>query len=139
LRAVLDPNVLISAPLSADGKPYQLLRRWSEGDFELVVSTLLLSELERALGYPKVSKRMKTMRASDLVRWLLQSAMVVGDPADQPEVESRDSGDNYLLALREATDAFLVSGDCDLLELRNEAPIVSPAEFDTVLDSLSTS
>jgi hypothetical protein len=54
LRAVLDPNVLISALLAPAGTPAAILRAWSAGAFELVASPLLLAELERALAYPNL-------------------------------------------------------------------------------------
>jgi len=34
-----------------------LLRRWLDGEFELIVSPLLLAELKRALAYPKLGSR----------------------------------------------------------------------------------
>ncbi|MCA1705276.1 MAG: PIN domain-containing protein, partial [Actinobacteria bacterium] len=52
MRAVLDPNVIISAVLSPGGAPARVMTAWLEGRYELVVSPLLLEELERALSYP---------------------------------------------------------------------------------------
>jgi len=49
VRAVLDPNVIISALLSPFGTPARILRAWREGAFELVASALLIAALERAL------------------------------------------------------------------------------------------
>ncbi|TMD08021.1 MAG: PIN domain-containing protein [Chloroflexi bacterium] len=43
MRAVLDPNVLISAILAPTGVPAALLRHWLDGEFELVVSERLLT------------------------------------------------------------------------------------------------
>ncbi len=57
MRAVLDPNVIMSAVLAPAGSPTKVLQGWLDGDFELVVSPLLLAELERAHGYPKLRKR----------------------------------------------------------------------------------
>jgi len=55
VRAVLDPNVLVSALLSRSGAPAQIVARWLRGEFELVLSELLLAELGRALALdPKV-------------------------------------------------------------------------------------
>jgi predicted nucleic acid-binding protein len=50
VRAVLDPNVFISALLAPKGSPAHVFRGWVAGGFELVVSPPLLAELERALG-----------------------------------------------------------------------------------------
>ena len=49
MRALLDVNVLIAGLLSRTGSPARLLGKWLEGEFELVISDLLLDELERRL------------------------------------------------------------------------------------------
>jgi predicted nucleic acid-binding protein len=45
VRAVLDPNVLISAPITPAGPPAALVAGWLSGRFELVVSEAVLGEL----------------------------------------------------------------------------------------------
>jgi len=45
LRAVLDPNVIISAALSPNGSPAAVLVAWLDGQFELVASQKLIEEL----------------------------------------------------------------------------------------------
>ena len=129
MRAVLDPNVLISALLSRDGTPAQLLRAWIDGAFELLLSPLLLAELERALAYPKLRKRISAEEAEAFIEWLERSATVVDDPATTPPVRSTDPGDDYLLALAAHEQAALVSGDHHLLSLATTLPVHSPAAF----------
>jgi uncharacterized protein len=99
LRAVVDANVLISAALSPRGAPARVLRAWLDGAFELVVSPLLLDELERALAYPKLRERIPQEEAVRLVDLLRRSASLVDDPDAPPPVTSPDPGDDYLLAL----------------------------------------
>jgi putative PIN family toxin of toxin-antitoxin system len=131
LRAVLDPNVLISALLSARGAPAQVLRAWSDGAFDLVISESLVSELRRALAYPKLRRRISEAEAAEFVRWVEGSALRAVDPDEWPmgATHSRDPGDEYLLAVAAAVDAVLVTGDRDLLELGRDLPIHSPAGF----------
>lgn len=129
MRAVLDPNVVIAAALSPDGSPARVLRAWLQGAFELVVSSLLLEELERALGYPKLRKRITSDEAQDLVELLRAGADHHADPSEPPSVRSIDPGDDYLLALAAAADAVIVSGDRHLLTLGDHLPIYSPAAF----------
>jgi len=126
-RAVLDPNVLISALLSPTGSPAALVARWLGGEFELVASELLLAELRRALAYPKLQARITDQEATDFIELIGRNATMVDDPAT-PQRRSRDPGDDYLLALAEATAAILVSGDQDLLDL-SDMPVRSPAAF----------
>ncbi len=130
MRAVVDPNVLISALLSARGAPAQILRAWLGGTFELIVSPLLLRELKRALGYPKLRKRITAEEAEGFLALLERSAIVVEDPAASPPVRSADAGDDYLLAVAADQQAALVSGDGHLLALRDrDLPIYSPTQF----------
>jgi hypothetical protein len=53
VRAVFDPNVLVSASISSKGPPRELLHRWAGGEFELVVSAEILFELQEVLTRPR--------------------------------------------------------------------------------------
>jgi putative PIN family toxin of toxin-antitoxin system len=130
---VLDVNVLIAALLARHGAPARLLLRWLAGDFELIISDQLLSELSRALSYPKLQSRISRVDASAFVELLESAATKAPDP-DKPKRRSRDAGDDYILALASSTSAVVVSGDRDLLDLGGELPIYSPNEFHAKLD-----
>jgi putative PIN family toxin of toxin-antitoxin system len=128
VRAVLDPNVLIAALLSRTGPPAQIVVRWLAGDFELVVSEELLAELERALAYPRLRDNISPDEAAGFVSLLAQAALVASDPS-APARRSADPADDYLIALAEAQNAVLVSGDRHLLELADRFPIEPPRTF----------
>ena len=134
MRAVIDPNVLISGLLSPAGSPAQVLRAWQQGRVEVLVSPLLLDELTRALAYPKLRERIPADEAAEAVRWLAEGATQVDDPPDEPPVRSEDPGDDYLIALAAEQRAALVSGDRHLLALSEQIPGYSPRAF---LDELS--
>jgi uncharacterized protein len=127
LRAVLDPNVLISALLAPAGVPAALLRRWLDGEFEVIVSERLLAELRRTLAYAKLRSYVSGEEAEAFIELLRGAGMVAHDAASPPRI-SRDPGDDYLLALARSNAAVLVSGDQDLLEV-NDAPVESPRSF----------
>ncbi len=129
MRAVLDANVLISAVLSRRGAPARLLLAWQAGAFELVVSPLLLAELRRALGYPKLTRLVPAADADAFVAWLARSARVAADPSGPSPVLSADAADDYLISLAAAERAVLVSGDRHLTELAGRIPVSTPAEF----------
>lgn len=124
MRAVLDPNVLISALLSPAGTPAALLLRWLAGEFELVVSQLLLAELGRALGYAKIRSRVSEAEAKELLDLLRRSAVMAADPGSARR-RSADVDDDYLLALAESSAALLVTGDQHLLAVK-DAAVESP-------------
>jgi putative PIN family toxin of toxin-antitoxin system len=129
VRAILDPNVIISALLSRAGSPAKVLRAWLEGRFDLIVSPLLLEELRRALAYPKLAERISAEETKALMDWLGREALLADDPAEPPTSRSKDPGDDYLLALAEAERAVLVSGDRHLLALTEELPVLTVREF----------
>lgn len=134
MRAVLDPNVLISALLSSEGASARALLGWVRGDFELVVSPLLLEELERALGYPKLRRRIPSADPAAVLDWLSRAATRAPDPPGPARVRSPDPGDDYVIALAEAERAALVSGDRHLLGLARDIPVLSPAAFLSVVE-----
>jgi uncharacterized protein len=129
VRAVVDVNVLISAALSGRGASAEILRRGRDGAFELVISERLMAELTRALAYPKLRKRIPGEKAAAFVSWVCHDASLAEDPPDPSPVQSPDPDDDYLLALAIDRRAFLVTGDQHLLGLREDLPILTPAEF----------
>jgi putative PIN family toxin of toxin-antitoxin system len=136
VRAVLDANVLLSALLSRSGAPARVVSLWLAGEFELVVSELLLAELERALAYAKVRVRIPAEDAAQLLVLLRETAVVATDP-DAPPPRSPDPGDDYLLALAETQGAVLVTGDQHLLGLADRFPIHTPRTFLDALQACS--
>jgi putative PIN family toxin of toxin-antitoxin system len=133
VRAVLDVSVLITALLAPRSAPARLLVRWLGGDFELIVSDHLLSELGRALTYPKLRDRVSATEAVALSDLLKASARLAPDPP-RPPSRSRDAGDDYLVALATSCSAVLVAGDRDILDLGPDLPVYAPSKFLARLD-----
>jgi len=130
-RAVLDPNVLISAFISRRGSsPDRIVRAWREGAFELVVSPQLIAELTDVLARPKFALQAADGRAEAYIAALAGDAIQVDDPPDPP-VASPDRGDDYLIALARAAQAHvIVSGDSHLTQLTDLAPpVLTPRQF----------
>lgn len=134
MRAVLDPNVIISAALSPGGSPGRVFASWLEGAFDLIASPMLLDELSQALRYPKLSGRIPADEARELHDLVTRRGLVVADPLQPPEVFSADSDDNYLIALASVSRSVLVSGDRDLLDLSDAIPVYSPTAFLTLIE-----
>jgi putative PIN family toxin of toxin-antitoxin system len=133
VRCVLDPNVIVSALLSRQGTPAELLRLWLDGSFELVASPLLLAELKRVLAYPKIRARVSEAEAEEFLALLNEVATVVDDPDQSPSVSTADSQDDYLVALAEDARAVIVSGDKHLLDMAGQLPVYPPADFRNLL------
>ena len=130
MRALLDVNVLIAGLLSRTGSPARLLGEWLEGEFELVISDLLLDELEKTLARPKLRRLLDDDEISAFLEFLRGGlADWVDDPEEPPGVKSRDPKDDYLIAAARSAQATLVTGDADLLELSGSIPVMSSRAF----------
>lgn len=136
LRIVADPGVLVSAVLASIGPPAQLIDRWRAGEFDLIVSLKLLTELEDVLLRPKFHVLMTEEDACAYVDALALEAVVVGDPEEVERVTD-DPDDDYLVALAVVAGAdALVSGDAHLTELLD--PPVSVLTPRQLLERLSS-
>lgn len=129
-RVVLDCNVFVSALLSPNGSPAQILDRWADGDFEVVVSPLLLAELERLLGRPKFATSIERADIDGLLTGLMEDGVLVEDSPADPGL-TPDPGDDYLVMLARVAGAqCIVSGDAYLRQLVDAVPpVFSPGEF----------
>lgn len=122
IRVVVDPSVFVSALLGRrGGAPDLVVRALVDDRIEVLVSPLLLAELEGVLQRPKFSRASADERRAFVDRVRLH-ATAVADPVDQP-VATRDRNDDYLVALgrHEQVDA-IVTVDRDLLDAEIETP-----------------
>jgi putative PIN family toxin of toxin-antitoxin system len=125
IRVVIDPGVFISALIGTrGGAPDTVVRAFVDERISVVVSPLLLDELERVLRRPKFARYADERTRREYVERVRRHATIVQDPAEAPLV-TRDPKDDYLvaLALQEGVDA-IVSGDGDLLAAGLETPPV---------------
>lgn len=129
-RIVLDCNVFVSALLSPQGGPAQVLDQWAAGDFDLVISPLLLAELEKVLSRPKFHASIDKVHVDALLTGLVEDAVLIDDPSRQLGL-TPDPGDDYLVALAQKADAqYIVSGDTHLTQLTDPStPVLAPREF----------
>lgn len=120
--------------MSPDGAPGRIVAAWRAGRFDLVLSDYQLVEVARVLDYPKIRRVLHwdAERIEQFIKQLYLRAEVV-DVSKRSRVTvqvPRDASDEPILAaLVAARAAVLVSGDADLLVLRDHYPIETPAEF----------
>lgn len=127
LRVVIDPGVLIAALSSPKGAPRALLQAWIEGAFELIVSSKLLSELERVLKREKFRNYVGLREVSQYLALLRRFATIAPD-VEITEKLSPDPDDDYLIGLAASQSATcLVSGDAHLTDLKQSPiPVLTP-------------
>jgi putative PIN family toxin of toxin-antitoxin system len=135
LRVVVDPGVFVSALISDIGAPAEIVRRWLAGAIEIVACPHLLAELDDTLGRRKFRRWMTEAKADRFIEFLGEYGVLVDDPPEESG-HSRDPDDDYLVSLALAADAsILVSGDKDLIDLREKKPVVmTPRQLIEMLD-----
>lgn len=137
LRAVLDSNVIVSGVISSKGAPSSLLTAWRERQWVLVICPARLSEVQRVLSLPKITKAygLTSDDIRGVIRLLKSRALVVPGNVTIART-ARDPEDDHVLACAvEGYADYVVSGDQDLLSLDRfrSIPIVSPAAFAAIL------
>lgn len=132
IRAVVDTNILVSALIKPGGTLGQILRRLRAGDFVLLYSEPILTEIVDVLNRPRIrDKYQLDLRDIEAVvsLILLRGEAVV---PTRRITACRDPKDNmFLEAAADGNASMIVSGDDDLLELESfeGTPIVKPTDF----------
>lgn len=132
LRAVLDANVYVSAFVRPEGPPGRIVKRLlRNAAFEVIVSTAIVEEVLEALAYPLVLKSARTKIKPDL--WFEDIVMLAEFVTDHEigAVSTDPDDDKYIAAAIEGRASFVVSGDPDLLEIKEHqgVRIVNPRSF----------
>ena len=133
MRVVVDTSVWVSG-IFWTGLPHQLLQRWRDGEFEVMISPALLAELGRSLQ--AVAQQIGA--DSDLAAAWMELVELAADilvPSEAVTV-CRDPADNAVLEAAVAAHAdCMISGDQDLLVLAqyHNIPILTPREFANLL------
>jgi putative PIN family toxin of toxin-antitoxin system len=139
LRAVIDPNVLVSAWISPHGFPRRILDSADAGSFEMVVSQRLLAELASVLSRERLRRYGPIERAQAHVRRAMRVGVHVEIEGEPERVVPDDPKDDYLVALARVSGAdYLVSGDPHLLEAalgESAVPVLTPRQFNELLES----
>ena len=131
-RIVPDTNIVVSGLLWR-GSPRRILDAARDGIIELYTSPVLLEELEDVLSREKFIARLAAANVAvqDLVSGYSALAKVIEAEPIEPVVLV-DSDDDAVLACALSADAeVIVSGDSDLLDLKQhkEIRILTATEF----------
>ncbi len=131
MKVVLDTNVLLSGLMFPQGAPGRVVAAWREARFKIVISVDQLAEIGRVLAYPKIQRILHwdSLRIEQFIRQLYVRTEVVDLTGTLVEVPSDQDDVPILAALVAAKADALVTGDSDLLVLRDRYPIWTPAEF----------
>ena len=142
LRAVLDANVFVSAYVRPEGVPGRIIERFLRHPaFELILSAEIAAEVLHSLAYAKVRKAARSRTEPEL--WFEDILVLAETTPGQHQVvgiSADPDDDKYVAAALEGRAAFVVSGDPDLLEIKQHegVRIVTPRAFLDLLVGLET-
>ncbi len=131
MKAILDTSVFVAALLSKSksSASVQVLKKWSEGYFTLVMSPQLLEELVDKLYEKKIDEEIIV----DLVVSIDSIATKIAGAYEATRLDDIDPDDNkFLAAAYESKADYLVSLDSrDLLPLKyyHGTQIIRPSAF----------
>jgi len=128
LKVVMDTNVFVSGVFFS-GPPYQILRAWQSGEFELVVSQEILDEYRR-VGEILADER-PNIDLNPILTFVLEHAKVY-KPAKLKEPVCEDPDDDKFFACALASGSrVIISGDKHLLKVSGyqRIEVLKPREF----------
>ena len=133
MKVVFDTNVLIAA-FVAEGICSRLLVRARRRQFTLITCPFILGELERVLTKKFLVTK---VQAREVLRLIAQAVEVNVHPIQVITGVCRDPDDDNILACALAAEAgYLVTGDADLLALRDfkGTSIIAPKDFELLFN-----
>ncbi|MEO7838627.1 MAG: putative toxin-antitoxin system toxin component, PIN family [Anaerolineales bacterium] len=128
LKVVMDTNVFVSAVFFS-GPPYQILKAWQSGEFELVVSQDILHEYRR-VGQILAEEHRK-IDLNPILTFVVEHAKVY-QPVKLEEPVCEDPDDDKFFACALASGSrVIISGDKHLLRVSGYEGIevLKPREF----------
>ena len=130
-RVVLDTNVLASGFTNAAGPAGQVLVAWLHGQFDLLVSEHILTELRRTFHKPSFSRRWGKQRVANNLALLRSAARLVSSTVAVHGVASHPEDDLVVATALSGQADYLITGDRQLLALGSYqgVPILSPRNF----------
>ncbi|MEK6909872.1 MAG: putative toxin-antitoxin system toxin component, PIN family [Candidatus Aenigmatarchaeota archaeon] len=133
MRILLDTNNLVSAAI-AKGKSRNLLLKALANEFELISSTELLNELEDVISRSKF--KLSSFEEYKFFNTLRKTVKLVKVKADFKIVKEDPDDDNVLNTAYDGKADFIVTGDLDLLRLKEfeGIKIVTESELLKILE-----
>ena len=128
MKVVIDTNVFVSG-VFFKGPPYEILKAWRAGRFELVISQEIFAEYQRVgddllQDYPSVELQ-------PALNFIKQNIELVNAKPFAESVCSDPDDDKFIACALAAKSKIIVSGDKHLLNVSGyqEIEVMKPREF----------
>ncbi len=139
LKTVIDTNIFVSATITENGKPAQILKSWREKKIEVIISPEILKEIGQVVFKPKI-KNISFWTDKERYQFIKDLAKIcIFTPGSLKlkKVIEHTSDHKFLVAAVEGKADYIVSGDRHLRDLGayKGIKIVSATEFLQVLEN----
>lgn len=130
MTVVLDTNVFLSALISP-GNCREILKKWSQGLFKIVMSREILQEISAVGQRPIFRKYFSVEQLITLLKFISDNCIFIETHDDNKYKKfTTDAKDMIIVAAGESAGAdFLVTGNVKHFKPLGKTKIVSPAEF----------
>ena len=126
---VIDTNIVISAALSDEGKPAQIMKMVSDGECQLYCNTQIISEYTEVLSREKFNFSIDKQKAFTNK---IEEIGVVVDPVPSV-IPFADESDRVFYDTAKKAGAILITGN--IKHYPTETFIMTPSDFLESLDS----
>ncbi len=136
IKVVVDTNIFVSGIIVPQGTSFELLEVWRRKEYILLISEVLLKELENVLRRPKFIKyHLTEEKINGLLQLIIKKSIKVS-PSPTFSATIRDPKDEMILSTALDGNAdYLITGDKDLLVL-NGNPQLGKLKIVTANDFL---
>jgi putative PIN family toxin of toxin-antitoxin system len=117
MKVVLDTNILASGAISATGTVSTIVDAWRSGQFRVIVSALILDELERTLQKPYFRRYLTDKQSARFLLLLRKRATVSPIAVVVHGIATHPEDDRILATAISAKADYLVTGDTKLQRL----------------------
>lgn len=138
MKIVLDTNIWISGIMFPTSKAGKILTAWKSSEFDLVTSSFILKEIKDVLLYPKIHKRIQ-WNPEKIEHYITTLQLLTNyislDNIKCNAIVPKDAKDTPILQTFIVSQSnFLVTGDNDLLDLKDQYAIITLSEFYDMLN-----
>jgi putative PIN family toxin of toxin-antitoxin system len=131
MKVVLDTNILASGAISTTGTLGAIVDAWRNGQFKVIVSAPIVSELERTLEKPYFRRYLPEKLSSRFLKLVQRQAIISPITVSVHGIASHPEDDLIVATAVSANADYLVTGDTRLQHVRtyNGVTILSPKQF----------
>ena len=128
MKVVMDTNVFVSGVFFS-GPPYQILKAWQSGEFELAVSKEIMDEYRR-VGEILAEERSE-IALSPILKFVVEHAKVYRPAKLRHSVSDDPDDDKFIACALACGSSTIISGDRHLLNVSGYQgiQIFKPREF----------